>query len=133
MQISKNITKLIKPLDNADETYDIKAKYDYYLKNSLVYVYVKIKNLLDNKKRKIYYKIEALISALYLNKNKKEIYTDKLKTDILSYPKGTYELYYMLDKLSKEFNNMQYYFKLKKVKVLSININIYYDYNKVKM
>ena len=133
MQISKNITKLIKPLDNADETYDIKVKYDYYLKNSLVYVYVKIKNLLDNKKRKIYYKIEALISALYLNKNKKEIYTDKLKTDILSYPKGTYELYYMLDKLSKEFNNMQYYFKLKKVKVLSININIYYDYNKAKI
>ena len=32
MQISKHITKLIKPLDNADETYNTKVKYDYCLK-----------------------------------------------------------------------------------------------------
>ena len=46
MQMSKNITKTVEPFNNADETYDIKVKYDYCISNSLDSVYDEIKNLL---------------------------------------------------------------------------------------
>ena len=42
MEISKNITKTTKPFNNADETYNIKVKYDYCLKKSLEHVYTEI-------------------------------------------------------------------------------------------
>ena len=72
MQISKHID----PLHNADETYYIDVKYDYCLTSSLNSVYDEIKNLLailTNEKGKFYYKIESLISASYLHKNKDTI------------------------------------------------------------
>ena len=66
-QIDKNITKLIIPLNNADETYDIKVKYNYCLIKSVSHVHDGIKNLFDNKKRKFYYKIEPLIKGTNLH------------------------------------------------------------------
>ena len=88
MQVSKHITKSIRSLDNADETYNIEVEYDYCLEKSLICVYLEIKNLLDNKKRKFCYKIETLISASHLHKNnQKKIHTDKTKTCSLKYLK----------------------------------------------
>lgn len=91
MEISKNITKTTKPFNNADETYNIKVKYDYCLKKSLEHVYTEIKNLFDNEKEKLYYKIEVLINAVHLNKNNKKIKTNKRKSDIVLYPTDLHE------------------------------------------
>ena len=65
IELSKNISKTIDSLNNADETYDIKVKYDDSLVKSFMHVSDEIKNLFDNRKEKFYYKIETLITATY--------------------------------------------------------------------
>ena len=65
MQVNKHITRLIKPFNNADETYNIKVKYDYCLKKSLLCVYIELKNLLNNIGTK-YNCLKILLAYIYL-------------------------------------------------------------------
>ena len=128
MQISKNISKTLEPFNNADETYDIKVKYDYRISKSLDSVYDEIKNLLailTNEKGKFYYEITSHIYALNLNKNNYNI--RKIKSCSLIHPTDSYEFVDMIAILSQDFHNLM------DEKIFTMNINIFYDHNKVKL
>ena len=122
MEISKNIAKTIDSFNNADETYDIKVKYDDSLVKSFAHVFDKIKNLFDNKKEKFYYKMRPLIKATYFKKNK--THTDKVRLCTFTYPTNLYKLNDIFIIISKKCCELQFYAELK---ILATNINIYYD------
>ena len=81
---------------------------------------------MKKEKGKFSYKIESLISASHLHKNKDTI--RKIKSCTLIHPTDSYELVQIISMLSRDFNNIPGYFELK---ILTININIFYDYNEV--
>ena len=114
MQVSKHITKLIEPFNNADETYNIEVKYDYCLEKSLLYVYIELKNLLDNIGAKynclkislvyIYLKIENFLNDYFFKKSLTCIYF-KIK-NLLDSKKRKF--YYKI----KTHINVPYYMKI---------------------
>ena len=124
-QISKNITKTIEPLDNADESYNIEVKCNYCITSSFNSVYYEIKNLftiLLNEKEKFYFNTTPLISEFNPVTNKYRIC--KLKSGYFLCPTDSCGFVEIISILSYNFHN------LINPEIFSIHINICYDFIK---